>query len=511
MKKKWHPEELKKLKHTAVLTERFYVPNSEITTKMLDRYTVELDDYDVDIDEFGDQVAVDKHILGYSEFNRVTAFHRGDLAKHEKVFSRVYRDIKVVDARANPKMKNKYDCSIKLYPDQKRVGREWLDHEYGIIKAPPRYGKTLLLLKLALHLKRKTLVLAHQQDLLDQFYKTVKEYTNVLDYENGIGYLTSKRWGDIKKYDICLSTWQLFNKSGKASMRRYRDAFGLVIVDEVHRSSSDCYRKVVGKFNPHYRLGCTATDKRKDQTEQHAFDILGPVVAEGKMDKVPCHIYVHKTGIDPGLGKMFAWHTLERALASSKKRNDLIIKWIQKDIKDDKHAFILIASRRIFHLEMLVKKLHRLDITAVAFRGGSKRNKLLDDIRKGKYKVVVANRQMLEGINVPRWSIFYNVHPTSNAPQYEQEMSRVRTPFTITQINRKTGKKRSWTKTRALYRDFVDDIGACYGCMKTRMKVYEKEKSEYEDTYGETDNFFIRYINDAMADNRIVKKGIFRD
>jgi len=924
--KKYSNEKLLKLKNKAVLAERFYVPNSEVTSRMIEAYTTEIDDCDYDIDEFGDQIEISKELLGYKEFNKVTAFHRGDLLKHDKIFRRVYRDMKVVDIRATPEMNNDYTHSIKLTKDQLRVCKEWYSYGFGILKAPPRYGKTIALTRIMLKLGLKTLVLAHQQDLLDQFYRTLEEFTDITEYDDGVTYLSSKNWGDIKKYDVCLSTWQLFNKSGKNAMRRYRDAFGLVIVDECftydtsvlidynkavpigdiihnksithvlsydlknrkiikrkilrkiikehtgkiynifigqnkvscsphhefvikykrnkikakdlnigdelimydgflsqyysceecgelfesmqqcnmhkykihgnpnskkhykkcpicgdkvhkysfgfhtsmhnkkfyenhcstiskklikfyttelgkksisnlsnnrrgknnplyknktkkqtqsiikkskkgikkwwnslsskeyskrvktfinapsykfnpnvcekniiklkinnlkfvgngnyfvsmegkkknpdfiainnlskngrtnkvievmdfeywhskreafylkkrykklgincliidakkcykkqdlievrakiesfinnhyvkitkidivilrkpkllynlevygthnyfvvadtlrngryrkklgwkptsqrnevsyfdsdnfkripilvgncHRSTSDCYRKVVGRFNPKYRLGCTATDKRKDMTEPMAFNIIGPVVTEGKMNKVACHIYIHQTGFDPKLGRNFMWHTLEKRIAGSATRNDMIINWVKKDLKNDKDAFIIIATRPVAHVRMLVKKLDRLGISATEFYGNTpNREEMLNRTRKGKYKVIVANRQMLPGINVQRWTHFYNVMPSSNAPQYEQEFSRVRTPCSLRKRSKKTKKIRIWIKKRSVIRDFTDKFGASYGCLKVRMGVYEKEKEEYEGDEA----FFIKFINE---------------
>lgn len=118
-----------------------------------------------------------------------------------------------------------------------------------------------------------------------------------------------------------------------------------------------------------------------------------------------------------------------------------------------------------------------MGIPTAGFWGGApNRDKLLEDMVAGKYRVIVANRQMLLGINVPRWTHFYNCLPSSNAPNYYQEMSRVRTPHTVTLRNRKTGEVKTWEKKVAVVRDYLDDFGPCYGCMNTRRGVYDKDK-----------------------------------
>ncbi|QJT71044.1 hypothetical protein GR11A_00006 [Vibrio phage vB_VcorM_GR11A] len=100
-----------------------------------------------------------------------------------------------------------------------------------------RVHNTVMATALTCALKQKTLIFAHQSDLIDQFYETFLEATDVKDVEKFNG---TKICGicnkveDFAKYDICLATYQMFlpQNGGKKKLKKVIDQFGVVIVDE---------------------------------------------------------------------------------------------------------------------------------------------------------------------------------------------------------------------------------------------------------------------------------------
>ena len=114
----------------------------------------------------------------------------------------------------------------------------------GVLQAPPRTGKTVLGTFTAVKLGLKTLILAHQEDLLDNFYKTFVRDTNLLLLRKKTG----KRVVDIVhkdidflQLDVALCTYQKFIRAG-TGMKRWnkyiKGKFGTIIVDECPLSSS---------------------------------------------------------------------------------------------------------------------------------------------------------------------------------------------------------------------------------------------------------------------------------
>lgn len=407
--------------------------------------------------------------------------------RHHDLSSDLLDNIKLIDKKTYSVLKElkthlnvEFDCVVKkkVSKTPKKVYDLVVPGTHSFIANGVVSHNTVTFIYMMCKLRYKTLFLVHQVELARQFIKELKEFTNVNSFdEPPYCILSSKNWNAIKKHDICVSTWQLFHASGKSALRKYRNEFGLVWVDESHKASADCFSGVAQKFNSTVRGGCTATEDRKDGMHPIAFNVIGPVTVEGITDKVPIEAYIHKTGFKPDLGKNFMWSTLEKTLAFYRPRNDMIIKQILQDLKEDKQAYILVATRPVKHILLLVRRLTDEGISAVAFYGGSKnREQLLIDMKRGRYRVVVANRSMLTGINVPRWSFFYNCMPTSNKPQYKQEFWRIRTPYTYKIRKRKNGKvvKRLLIpKKRGIVRDYVDDFGACWGCLKKRREVYD--------------------------------------
>ena len=105
----------------------------------------------------------------------------------------------------------------------------------GIIKAPPRAGKTVFGAGLVCKVGQKTLIIAHQREWLVQFRETFvgsgtqQAFTDA--DESQVGF--AKNLADFKKYDICLCTFsQFFSDKGKALLAKIRDKFPLVIIDE---------------------------------------------------------------------------------------------------------------------------------------------------------------------------------------------------------------------------------------------------------------------------------------
>jgi hypothetical protein len=121
----------------------------------------------------------------------------------------------------------------------------------GYLKSPPRTGKTVMACAIALTLKRKTIIIAHQEDLLigkGQLITTFTEptaknapinpgrhFTNLHKFiakgKTPIKFCRTLK--DFQETDICLVTYQMFlHPRGKKLLSQIKSMFGLMIVDE---------------------------------------------------------------------------------------------------------------------------------------------------------------------------------------------------------------------------------------------------------------------------------------
>jgi superfamily II DNA or RNA helicase len=370
------------------------------------------------------------------------------------------------DNRSEPKLKQAISFVGKLRSYQKDARAQWLEHKYGQLMAPPRSGKTILAVKLTLDLKVKTLILTHQGDLLTQMLNSFYEFTDIkeLEFDQRKEFIgIAKKPEDFKKWPIVLSTYQKFiTDKGKKRLSKLVRKFGLVIIDEVHRANADAFSQVLSQFESKYKLGFTATPKRKDRKEFLIEHIIGPVTSKVEPEQIKPKLVVHYTGATPKY-EYKTWVPAMQFLARDKKRMEMIANLAVKDVINGHHIVIpvVFVKQAQALTDLINKKLYaktgKAEL-ALAFTSKIKdREKALEKIRAGKIKVTVGIRSLIQaGINVPRWSALYEISPISNRPNFQQETARVRTP--APELN----------KPQPLIRFFLDEnMGMCKGCFGT--------------------------------------------
>lgn len=462
----------------AILRDRLYVPGEFCTEAILAAYETQIE---IGKDPYTEEALYQTYahytILQINEMETVYAFNRGDLGK----LHRVFEGFEIIDERLSVPM----SVPLKIrFPE----GKSWRDYQpaaidaltdldYGLLKAPPRSGKTLMMTAAICMGRQKTIVFAHQTDLLVQLLNTLEEFTNLQDLREKTGRKIvglAETWEDFVTLDIVLCTKQTFDHpNNRHKVTEIRNLFGAVYVDEAHFVGADVYSKLINRFPAKTREGVTATPKRKDGMDLLMESVLGPVVYEitpDQIDQVPMEVLTIPTGV-ACRKKNPQWAYMLTELAENSTRNDLILKHFKEDTAKG-HTIIAVTDRKQ-HGVLLSKELGALGILSVVFNGNLtdkvKRKAILDRLRTGDAQVLIGMRSMLTGLDIPRADMFYNMLPCANAVSkgehegeggYEQQISRVRTPF--------PGKKICYVK------DFVDRFGMSYACLKQREKTYRK-------------------------------------
>ena len=448
---------------TAILGSKFVVDTWQVPLEVLEKFKATIKD-------------VDGEDLNFNFFahkpDETTMFARGDLG----LIAECFKDFKIIDKRSTNPMKNPIEFTGKLRPHQQGVADSIVNGKgFGTITAPPRFGKTVVMCYIAAKLKLKALFLSHQIDLSKQALNTFYNFTNVMDLEYQLGHPIIgivNEWDDLAKYDVCFMPYQkwVMGKDADSMLEKYRDEFGLVLVDEAHRSNANRYSQVVSSFNPKYRHGVSATIEIKSNRHVINNFVLGPIVAEGVTDQVPCQTRIVNTGVWLPLrtsGDKFFFGKMLNFLASHKQRNDLLVSYI-KSYADAGHFCIAVADR-VNMLNYVTDELNKRGIKAQAFHRKAVprkelREQVLTKCRNGEITVLVALRSMVLGLDIPRLTAFFNLTPTANKPNYYQELSRVRTPYK--------------GKYMAYIIDFLDSHPIANACLKTREQVYKDEKFE---------------------------------
>lgn len=406
--------------------------------------------------------------------------------------------IEFEEARSRPSFRyKKVKVSRDLRDYQEEAVEVLSSLRTGILQSPPRTGKTVIAVALALKLKTRTLILAHQSDLLRQFYETIYggkkgkgAFTNAAQVEKEgepFAVLATKPKHFLMG-DIVLATYQsLIDVAKKDFLAELSDQFGLVLVDECHRAAAPGFSRVISAFSSWYKFGVTATPERKDGKHFVSFRILGPVVHTIAQDTIIPKVDIILTGAshNPRLD----WVRAMRNLQNNEERNELVVKKAVYDLKRGKSILIPLLYRQ--HVDefykLLVRRIARFkrktplenqgflaevdnpkDIVAV-FHGGLRpddRERVILRARKKEIRCVIAIRSLVQlGINIPAWDTLYVVMPIANNPNFHQETSRVRTSYP--------------GKTEVMIRHFVDNTKLSTSCFRVVYKTYRQEKMEF--------------------------------
>ena len=404
----------------AVLSNYLYVPRALTEPHHFDNYTYRLTDTHTK-----DRYTVET----FEERANTYAFPSGNLAKLQRLFGA----FQWADRRVTRPLDYQLRFMGRLTSEQESVVAQWLSLRYGMIQAPPRWGKSLVMTALLCRLNERTLMVAHLEDLCHQLEETIRRFTNVNELEEQAGRKlvgVLDEWTDF--FPIAtLSTYQCFAVSprGKQVLREHRDDFGLVMVDEAHRCTTELYTEVIGRTTAAYRCGVTATPRRKDGMHVVVEDVLGPVVAVGKGEQLSVQYTFESTDIK--VQSFSNWSTMWNRLVKVKTRNQKIAQRVVEDVQAG--HFVLVTTERLRHLDDLQVAIQAIDPDITIGLLSSKtrdREKFRNDCKRGRYQVVIAMNKIVElGYNIPRWSCFHNTLPMANRPNWYQRISRIRTPM----------------------------------------------------------------------------------
>lgn len=306
------------------------------------------------------------------------------------------------------------------------------DGEYGaLLEAPCGSGKTLMGLDIASRLNTPTFVCVHKESLGKQWVDTAKKlFPGVTT-----GWVQGKRrhWGG--RYLVVGMTQTLYSQRESFSEDMLR-GFGLVIFDEGHRYPARTFEKVLRLFPSRFRLGVSATWRRRDGLGRVWYMHCGQVIHRTKVKRLGGDYVQIKLGV-PSVknfwrAKTLAGYLTEMALDKSYN------KWLADQLikGSEKGRRMLLISDRIVQLtdirEMLkgtgVDRSIGLYCRSYEDPNTGKRIKLENtEIERGMTcDIVLASyHMMMEGVDIPELDTLIFGTPRADV---EQVVGRIQRP-----------------------------------------------------------------------------------
>jgi hypothetical protein len=256
---------------------------------------------------------------------------------------------------------NKIDSSsylknVELREDQFEFFDKVLKHKQGILRCPTSFGKTISSLYTALNLGVVTTIVVHTTFLQKQW---INELVNIFKYDKKLiggcgGSFNKPRLGDI---NICL--YQTLNKPDV--LKIFNKVTGFLIAEECQKVSVNQFSFVVNNFYSYFKIGISASEKRKDGLEFITLDSLGEVifkpVEKQSTSKILSKIQViHSKYFDYEYGWDKSNVELVNRLSLDVERNKLILNRALLYIKRNKQVMIIVERKeQAFLLASILK------------------------------------------------------------------------------------------------------------------------------------------------------------
>lgn len=360
-----------------------------------------------------------------------------------------------------------YNAKIPLRNYQERAVNNMLIAGHGILQAPAGSGKSRCGIALLTKWQTKALWLCHTKDLINQAKTMAEEFID----KDLIGTITEGKVNIGK--GVTFATVQTMCK---LDLSQYKNLWGTILVDEVHRVSGSPtritqYQKVLNNLSARHKYGLSATVHRADGLEQCMFSLVGKVtyqvpdeaVAENIMRVGICRV---GTGVEISREALNTDGTINYArlinyLTQNDTRNDII----HHTFCDSRQYSSLILSERLEQLRTMFAVLPiKMKENAVIIHGKqnkAEREKALDDMRTGKKKYLFATYQLAkEGLDIPCLERLYMASPVKDYAVVTQAIGRI--------------ARTCEGKSEPICYDFVDNIGYCVKAYKQRVRTYKK-------------------------------------
>ena len=283
-----------------------------------------------------------------------------------------------------------------------------------VVQSPPRTGKTVIMAEIARRTTAKgnrILFIVHRKEIVDQVKRTFAEQNTKMEFcQIGMVQTFTRNIGKLAKPDV-------------------------ILVDEAHHALAKTYMKVLDAFPNAVKLLFTATPVRmgRMQLDQIATDLVEGKQIQELMDTgflAPFRYFTRKKIDDDKLKKS---STGDFTVGSM---TDAIEKGIYKSVVDEYRKRVDGQQAVVYWFSVETAKLcaqafKDAGILAEEIDGDTPpdvRDKIVDDFRDGKVKILTNVNLFTEGIDLPNVDCVIMARPTQSLALFLQFAMRCLNP-----------------------------------------------------------------------------------
>ena len=194
------------------------------------------------------------------------------------------------------------------------------DNFAALATASTGKGKTVVALWLAATLGVRVLVVVPTTEIMEGWIRETKEH---LGLDAGTVRQGKCEW---RGRNVVVALIHSLAKRDYGA--EFYNAFGLVVWDEVHVVGAFTFSRTLGLFPSQYKLGLTATARRKDGAESLFLNYFGEGYAKQHEKALPCDCFTvrYRHQADRRWPKQLA--IVLNILAATKHRNEFLVRWL---------------------------------------------------------------------------------------------------------------------------------------------------------------------------------------
>jgi superfamily II DNA or RNA helicase len=262
------------------------------------------------------------------------------------------------------------------------------------------------------------LVLVHKEFLVNQWKERIAQFLP----EAQIGIVQQDRCEYQGKH---VAIGMMHSVAGRDYGQKFRDWPGLIIADELHRLSAETWSVIPSRFRARWRLGISATPRRKDGAENVFHYHLGRPLFVAKEKRMTAKVrrvwtrfkLVKTERFNPNLASRAI---LLKHLTQAENRNNEIVQQLMSALKAGRK--VLVLSERLKHLSLLDDLLQRTWIASdgpkpsIGYYVGGMKEEELDEAAEAQ--VIFATAQFAsEALDIPALDTLFLASPLSDVEQ----------------------------------------------------------------------------------------------